>query len=433
MAQQGKYYCERIAYTPAGSAGGNGASSGKCFYVKPIVLTCGSMSVTPSGLDPFMSFSVTASATNNTGVALGNDSITLSITGPRNYGPMAQTVLNYSGATSSATFGPLPATGLNGQYTVSWTYASDAGSKICNNPADVFDVTSRPYLTIYGGDAVIGNSPTAAKSCYTDVNGGAYGWNSYTTTFKGAGAQYAVTALGTIQEFASSLGAGAPDKLAFANVDYGPADPVHNVATGLFGGMFGATNTPCDFVSDLTVPQQNGPSMTLPSAIPSGDTVKYAKGDVYISNNIIYNGSGAPWASLSAIPSFKLVVEGDIYIDHSVTQLDGLYVAMIDGNGNGGSIYTCASSIGNDEKPGIPGFYNTCKNKLTINGAFIAKQVHFLRTIGSLGQATTDNPVTGASNAAEVFNYSPEMWLPRNTSVPSSGRYDSITGLPPVL
>jgi len=91
VAQQGKYYCERIWYTPKGSVGGSGTSSGKCFYIKPIVLTCGSMSVTPSSLDPFMPFSVTVSATNNTGVPLASDSITLNITGPRNYGPTTQT------------------------------------------------------------------------------------------------------------------------------------------------------------------------------------------------------------------------------------------------------------------------------------------------------------------------------------------------------
>jgi hypothetical protein len=152
--------------------------------------------------------------------------------------------------------------------------------------------------------------------------------------------------------------------------------------------------------------------------------------DVYISGNITY--ATTSWANLSAIPSFRLIVEGDIYIDNNaVTQLDGLYVALSNEDGtSGGHIYTCATSIGNDVKPTTPNFYDTCHTKLTVNGAFVAKQIHFLRTDGTLGFSTLDSPTS--SKAAEVFNYTPELWLPRGTGQ-VGGRYMSITGLPPIL
>src|SRR5690606_32751320 len=58
----------------------------------------------------------------------------------------------------------------------------------------------------------------------------------------------------------------------------------------------------------------------------TGRKVLYVSGDVVINSNIEYNTS--PWGSVENIPNFTLVVDGNIFINRNVTQLDGLYVAQ---------------------------------------------------------------------------------------------------------
>lgn len=157
----------------------------------------------------------------------------------------------------------------------------------------------------------------------------------------------------------------------------------------------------------------------------------YANSDVYISRNISYNTSG--WGAPGDIPSFKLVVVGgNIYIGAGVTKLDGIYAAELKA-GVGGGIYTCAKGNSLPWNPSTDyatGYYQACKQQLVVTGAFIAKTMHFLRTYGSVGQSSGDT--LGSNHAGEVFQYTPELWLPRGANVPDSG-YDAITGLPPIL
>jgi hypothetical protein len=324
-------------------------------------------------------------------------------------------------------------TGATGQYTVTWKY--DDASVDPVTCTDTFSVANMPYVAVYGGDAAIGKSPLVDMTCYQNDDVCAYSWNNYTADFKGAVAQYAVMALGQVQEFASNLDINPPNVLRMMLANTGSqVTPFQDVAGGWYGGVFGDVNTPCDYLSDVTVAPENGSSISLPPSI-TGQVEKYASSDVKITNNVVY--SSTSWASLAAIPSFKLVVQGDIYIDKDVTQLDGVYVALAtydetSGTYTGGHIYTC--SEGNAMvNPSSSTFYDKCNKRLVVNGAFVAKQVILGRTAGTLGQSSTDTPATpGTSKAAEIFNYTPELWLPRNTTTPSL-RYKSITGLPPVL
>ena len=164
----------------------------------------------------------------------------------------------------------------------------------------------------------------------------------------------------------------------------------------------------------------------------SSSVIRYVSGAVvFISGNIVYASTGG-WANISQIPYFKLVVVGgDIYINRTVTQLDGIYVAESDSAGNKGRIYTCATGLRAAINPTSANYYSNCNSKLTINGAFVARQVQFLRTSGSLGQANSTDTLS-TNSSAEVFNYTPELWLPRGASLPDSG-YTAITGLPPIL
>jgi len=118
-------------------------------------------------------------------------------------------------------------------------------------------------------------------------------------------------------------------------------------------------------------------------------------------------------------------VKGNIYIAPGVTQLDGFYIAQASsGSATNGVIYTCASAPFT-AAPLNRNLQNTCSTALTVNGSFNARQVWLLRTAGTL-----------STTPAEKFNYVPELWLSApfdNGLGGTSGDYDSITSLPPVL
>ncbi|HEY7348114.1 MAG TPA: hypothetical protein VH599_07310 [Ktedonobacterales bacterium] len=401
-----------------------------------VALSCGNLAVTPSQVDPYMSFAVIVSVTNNVGAAPPGATITLTITPPAGAAYRftgTQSAVGAAGV-SSATFSGLGPTNSAGVFGASWTLLAGAASKTCQGS---FTVAYLPYLSVYGGDVAVGASPTysgTASSCATNPNAGIFSWNNHSTDFSGAGAQYAVEALAQIEDFASAQGSSntPPTGLSFAN-DYTPPDGTKlNPAQGLFGGYFGASDEDCDFTSDLTVTPQTVDTTIGATTVAAGtQDIRFIKdADVFISGDIAYASTNG-WTSVSAIPYFKLVVVGgNIYIGSSVTQLDGLYIAEPDSTG-GGVIYTCATGLRAPADPTSAGYYSACNTKLVVNGAFVAEQVQFMRTTGSLGQATSTDSVD-SNHAAEVFNYTPELWLPRNSGPPSD-RYDAITALPPVL
>jgi hypothetical protein len=382
-----------------------------------------------------MHFNLTVTVTNNTGSPPPGATIDLQIAPPAGatYSYSGSAAASGSGSVSSATFSNLGPTNNTGRFTASWTL----GSQNCSG---TFDVVNLPYLNIYGGDAMGGASPDyggGSSSCAVDSDGGLYGWNNYTSGYSGAGAQFAVQALGAITGFASAHASSNtdPDGLSFANTYAAGGATKDDPSQGLYGGYFsdptGGWTGSCDFTSDIKSSPVSGNVTISATTIAAGaNTVRYVtNGDVYISGDITYAGAGG-WATLSDIPSFKLVVVGgNIYIGSGVTNLDGLYVSESSG-GNGGNIYTCASGPSTAVTPTTANYFTTCHKQLVIHGAFVARQVQFGRTYGSLGQAGTD---TAASNHdAEVFYYSPELWLPRASSLPDGG-YAAITGLPPVL
>jgi hypothetical protein len=310
------------------------------------------------------------------------------------------------------------------------------------------NVSSRPFLSIYGGDAIAGKAPQEEPSsgqCSADnKDAGFVSWSQGGPGWVGAGAQYAVQALGTINDFASAQRstAGAPTGLAFAN---NPASLI-NPSAGLFGGKFNSTDgVNCDYTSDITAADtvtgnlqvNGGGKLTISQGNPNRNMVIYVKGgNAFIDNDIVYANDN--WVDVSRIPSFRLVVVGgDIIIDHRVTQLFGTYVAETDSRGNGGTIVTCAKNEVEVDPRTTATYYTDCNSQLTIYGSFVAQQVHFGRTSGSVGLATaTDTPnyptAQGTTHAAEVFVYSPAVWLANLKGINAGGDY-SVTGLPPVL
>jgi len=325
----------------------------------------------------------------------------------------------------------------------------------------------RPYFQVTGGDVAAGvsiatgvGSPCTGAGAAPHIDtAGITSWNNDgVLDYAGAGNQYAAFALDYIQDFVTRqgiAGSSQTNELTFANKNN--ADSV-DLSKGLFGGMFGTA--PCaDYWTskpDLTkLPTVNDGSVSLAtsgsyahtgsnlsltaSTIGNGKHVTiYVDGDVAITGNITYP-PGASYSDRLDIPSFRLIVHGRIYIGANVTQLDGLYVAIPDAGyaDSGkpstfdapkvGTISTCSSGFISLDPTALASnnFASVCGNPLTVNGSVVAEQLWLLRTHGSLESGFP----------AEVFNYSPEVWLaPSAGAAGVSGEdYQSIIGLPPVL
>lgn len=306
-------------------------------------------------------------------------------------------------------------------------------------------VAARPYAKVFGGDASAGNS--FGTSCTQNSTAGIAGWNQESGGgYAGSGTQYAAQALGNLLDFASAQntnGAAAPYGLSFANT---------NRTASIFGGGFGSlgdclpdyygglpptaiAKSAAD-LSDISnigsgIFKETGDVTMSGNINPNQRTVLYVKGNVFIDNPIRFPGS---W-SYDKTPLFELIVQGNIYIKNTVTDIAGTYIAQSDG-ATGGGIYTCTTSASPLALSGS--IYNTCANtQLTINGQFIANQIYLMRTKNSLNNSNS-NETNTSSNAAEIFNYTPANWIAQppagsNNNTGSVGGYDAISTLPPVL
>jgi hypothetical protein len=406
---------------------------------------CNLSLVSPPGLiDPYTPFSVTANVTYSPSQAPPTPPIMqLVITNPSGAQAYNSSQNVNGNSPASVTFSISALNNGTGNYAATGTLTSTYFSPIiCHTTIPVVDL---PYLQVYGGDTMIGGSPTyssGGSTCATlpTASGpaGIYSWNKDDSpNYSGAGDQYAVQVLGQINGFVSGQNStNSPTGLSFSNSSVTPN-------SGLFGGSFFAPPADCDFTSDIAS-DPNATTYTTNQTIAQNavmnvsaqsngaPTIIYVKdANVYIANSITYGNTN--WASPSKIPDFELVVVGgNIYVSDNVTELDGLYVAEPDTGRSpqGGAIYTCGNPNYTPVTAASSSYYGSCTNKLTIYGSFVAQQVQFLRTNGTVGQASSDT--LSNNHAAEVFDYTPEMWLPRGNSNPNSG-YEAITGLPPVL
>jgi hypothetical protein len=321
-------------------------------------------------------------------------------------------------------------------------------------PNNCGEVQNRPYIRAYGADVFGGGQFGTAggsgsiQAYYKDSSGA------------GSGAEFAALAIDTITGFTSaSLRAASaplpPDGLTFANVGDG--------SPGNFVGARAVTDYFADGLKAETQPQNRNTVQIIAGTFAdkeqtyirnnrvtfnpgAGDGSGYSKrhaffveGDVLIRNDIVYNTSG--WASIADIPSFALVVKGNIYIDKDVSRLDGMYVAQPNGP-NTGKIYTCSNGFDLYVEAQL---YGACNRKLEVNGAFVAQQVKFLRTFKTLSDVpfTPGNPIIygkeqfGSDNAAESFRLPPEYYLARpvfrSEGNQAAGKYDYFVTLPPIL
>jgi hypothetical protein len=356
-------------------------------------------------------------------------------------------------------------------------YVDAAGNVIDGTPdsakSTCLTITNRPYVHFKGSDVFAGGG--FGDNCVTT---GGY-INAYTKTTgaqaAGSGSQFGALALQQIFGFNSAnlrtTFPTASKDLTFAN----------NVAAPAMGGNLGlASHCVTDYFGKMpTAVKAAGPNTTATTAnvgvdgaqyykppgsgtltlnagtIPAGvNQAIYVEGNVYITGgNITYQNSGG-YGSIANVPSLMVIVKGgNIYIDPSVTQLDGVFVAEPT-SGSNGDINTCSGAT----PIPLTAIFDNCKQRLVVNGALVANRVQFYRTYSSLRNSLNGEndvntgahicgtpgidvpgggPVSNSDCAAEVINFNPELFLSlpaiQAESGPAKNQYDYMTSLPPVL
>ncbi len=254
-------------------------------------------------------------------------------------------------------------------------------------------VTNRPFFKVASGNIAAGGGfSSAGGSC---TGGGTIGgWNNDSGTYDyGSSSQLSALALLNITGLASARTSitRPPTDLTFANA----VPPTYDAYSPSLGGGFDPGGSQC-FTSETAPTSGDSHSSTGDQtvgglSIPVADQKSYfvSGGNVYITSNITYQGSGGGWGKISDVPSFLLDVKGgNIYISPGVTELDGIYIAEPNG-ATGGKIFTCASGLGSPVAQ--QNIFSTCNNQLTVYGNFVANQVNMMRSFGSL-RDETPNP-----------------------------------------
>ena len=352
---------------------------------------------------------------------------------------------------------------------------------------------STPYLSVFGNDIFAGGAFDPNCGAMTD---GKIDTSSIGAPDRGSGSQLAAFALDTINgfntaELRSGTPALPPNGLRFANTagpdgrfdgshcitDYTfPATPppgaitidpsiewiAFDIAFMYSGTYYGkpTSNVPPSagarrLYSDSVYPIDDGTHIKM---YIDGDIIICGcreKGDLpgYYANhtgNIEYAGG---WSKAGDIPSVTIIAKGNIYINESVTRLDGTYVAVPDPTapaGSTGQIYTCVHYIpapaGTNEfgtmdiyKKGDLGnaaYQTNCNKQLVVNGSLVAEHINFLRTYGDIASSVAgEHPYLGGifPNAAEVIINGPETYIGAPIVDSYSQTYDYFTSLPPIL
>ena len=214
-----------------------------------------------------------------------------------------------------------------------------------------------------------------------------------------------------------------------------PLNPVHLAlpTTTLQYPHLRVTPTVQTYLQIPVLPLCPGGPGTPTVTLSSGIHIYYSSGSITINCNIVYP---TVIAGASQIPSFELVVKGNIYINTAVSKLAGTYIAETgtiydtgSGVGSGGGVDICPLGTADDASN------DSCSpDKLTVDGSFIANQIKFDRTFGDISAASTDveNGGSAHNHAAEEFDYSPLNWLIPTTTT-NNQNIQSITSLPPIV
>lgn len=287
--------------------------------------------------------------------------------------------------------------------------ANPAGTIIATTLAQCASIVRLPYISVRNGDVNTTCNDGTIKAI----------WNP--TVGNGSGTQLAVFAGSTINGFVSAFGRTAPGPLSgltFAN---------SGVPATSYGTAFGGDAGDCG--NSVVIPagisnSGNRTYATMQEAVNSAVSGGFYKDNtVYINGNLTISGSGfnyPVWSNLSDMPYFKAAVTGNIYIESTVSEINGVYKSN-------GTIYTC--TVGGLPPSDIASINPACLgNSLTVNGALEANNIKYLRLRGSTALV---------NQSAETVIYDPLIWLKaiKQNTVPGSGskNFDSYTIMPPIL
>jgi len=364
-------------------------------------------------------------------------SATASNTQIAGYGNWArtETVIVNSGDVICAQIDVGPSAGqTDGAYTRGWVSAGGLG-------VTCVTVVAKPYFRVYGSDVVVGkNFVDSSGVCPAGKNPNAsintFSMDRPGVGWVGSGAQFAVSATGTISSFISAS--------MHNGVTSGTGVPFP--ANGIY---FGNGSNPTPGGND-----QNGYAGCLPDyeryvannggfpapanrSISQSDISSSTATQIFVDGDITITGTGirsdindtTAFGSIADIKPVVVIARGNINIEPGVDNLYGLYVALPRADSTGGTINTCYTG-------GSPTI--ACNNTLTVNGSFVANKVELNRLAGDIRNATANEDDT-STNIAEKFIVTPEFYLSftnvHNSSqdANSVGQYRSLDGLPPVL
>ena len=371
----------------------------------------------------------------------------------------------------------------------SYSFTVRVGTVDCNVSSAAYIVGNKSYLKSYGGEVWAGGSWPATQAgggyaaghCDYDPDNGrihafaaeAGNIPSGPMQYRGSGTQFTAAAflgitgaLGGDEGFSSAStrtpGAGntwAPKGLTIANntAGYSGRSHIRHCMTNYYDDT---VDTAVPVAASVAAANTAGGRQRV--MLSGGQTLNgfivnnnsqiavYVDGDVFINGNIELSSNRTSQAQL---PYFALIVRGNIFIAPGVTRLDGLYIAqpssVVPNLAVGaadtitkGRIYTCANSFSFVPANSL---YDTCDNQLVVNGSLIADQIRWLRSFETMSkgdpQELPDFADGTGTKAAEVINYTPEMYLaPSPLKNPADGpadssadAYDSVTTMPPVF
>ncbi len=413
---------------------------GSC--IPPVTFTCSNVTSDPNPIEVGTSFKIKMNISTAGGSTASYPyTANLSMTKPPNPGTLSpaspsaatgtlakdsSTNIEFSGLSVDAPGnyqGTITVT-FTGGATLSCIFKTGGPNGDCMSGCDSLRAVTKPYFQARNGDIAAGVSSLCKGWSSGAATGTLTAWNNGLSSPSNLGAEtnLAAYALGLIDGFASANAQGArtPKSLTFANT------------SGVFGGNLNSgAACPDDYYSTAVSPLPGGSTITgrtIANGVANRIAI-YVDGDAYINGNITFTGGAT---TIDDLPSFYLVVKGNIYIAPNVTQLYGVYVAQPLDDDSKGKIYTCSNGLDMPTiaqlNSGAPG--TGCQRTLNVYGAFIAKEFKLYRSNGSMSNGI----------AAEIFNYTPGTWLVAPCSInrgcgpdrPDDG-YDSITSLPPVL
>ena len=148
--------------------------------------------------------------------------------------------------------------------------------------------------------------------------------------------------------------------------------------------------------------------------ITEGRVIYKLEGDVEIAGDLLYD-KNETYGSLSEIPKFIIVTDGNININCDVTEVDALLVA-------GRTVNTCADGAKANNEPFRDA--QEYSNQLTIYGAVIANKLVANRTFGA-------GPGVYSIVPAEIIKFDPSLYDLGIGSAGSEPRIVDVTELAP--